>query len=92
MIAATKVAQKVKLDSYSDDEIEVVEELGVEDVVKREVGGYFAEANPESLPTITWWRTNALRDPNLSRVARRNLAVRATSAESERDFSAAGFV
>ena len=52
MIAATKVTQKVKFDSCSDDEIEVVEELGIEDVVKREVGGYFAEANPESLPTI----------------------------------------
>ena len=54
MIAATKVTQKVKLDSYSDDEIEVVEELGIEDVVKREVGEHFAIANLESLPTITW--------------------------------------
>ena len=44
----------MKLDSYSDDEIEVVEELGIEDVMKREVGGYFPIANLESLPTITW--------------------------------------
>ncbi|XP_052126121.1 E3 SUMO-protein ligase ZBED1-like [Frankliniella occidentalis] len=39
---------------------------------------------------LTWWKTRQKRYPTLARLARRYLAVPATSASSERDFSTAG--
>lgn len=39
---------------------------------------------------LLWWRQNAVRYPNLARLARRFLCIPATSAPSERVFSQAG--
>lgn len=61
----------------------------------------FEIAQYRSLPTLThnqmstanpleWWKSNAGQFPNLSKIARRVLCVPATSASSERIFSAAG--
>ena len=39
-----------------------------------------------------WWRRRIDEYPLLAQVARRNFGVRASSAEAERDFSAAGLI
>ncbi len=39
---------------------------------------------------LVWWLINAVRFPQLSHLARKFLAIQATSAPSERLFSAAG--
>ncbi len=48
------------------------------------------EKNIENLGVIDWWKANEVKYPYLSIVARRNIAVRATSSEAEHDFSVAG--
>jgi hAT family C-terminal dimerisation region len=69
-----------------------VEATGGADAVDVELSRYWVEENEEKLDVIDWWKVNEVRYPILAMVARRNLAVQATSAESERDFSAAGLV
>ena len=41
---------------------------------------------------LSWWEKHASEFPNLSQIARAILAIPASSAASERDFSTAGFV
>lgn len=41
---------------------------------------------------VVWWKDNERMFPLLGMVARRIMSVQSTSAEAERDFSAAGFV
>lgn len=48
------------------------------------------EKNETNLSIVEWWRTYKNKYPYLSIVARRICAVRATSSESERDFSVSG--
>ena len=81
------------LNVYSDEEDETAEvPISAPDdfSVARELGSYWAERNQEGIAPHIWWRENRRKYPILSNVARRNMAVRATSAESERDFSIAG--
>lgn len=60
--------------------------------VEKELKAYLGEKNANCLDAIKWWRANCVAYPVLSIIARRNMCVRATSAEAERDFSAAGLV
>ena len=61
-------------------------------------GGYRAAAGSEfndgklasNAPILTWWKEHAARFPYLSQLARRYLAMPATSASVERLFSVAG--
>ena len=61
-------------------------------------GGYRAAAGSEfndgklasDAPILTWWKEHAARSPYLSQLARRYLAMPATSASVERLFSVAG--
>lgn len=85
--------------AFSDDEDEVLPEGGGQEdtvetgieMVNRELQSFQKES--AALPSlIAWWKAKEPRYPYLSAVARRLMAVRATSAEAERDFSAAGFV
>lgn len=59
----------------------------------REVQLYFAE---DSIgldeDPLLWWKKNSPRFPNIAKVARRYLAINATSVPSERVFSAAGLL
>ena len=90
-----KKAALVKLGVYSDDEDEGDEPASHEqpaDLCEKEVMRYCLEKNESKLPVLEWWMQNEVRFPILAKVARRNLAVQATSSESERDFSAAGLV
>ena len=80
-----------KLGLYSDDEDDSPPQEGV-DAVDAELARYWVEVNEEKLEVIDWWKVSEVRYPILAMVERRNLAVQATSAESERDFSAAGLV
>ena len=87
-------APPTMLNVYSDEEEEATEApISTPDdySVARELGSYWAERNDGLAPHI-WWHENRRKYPILANVARRNMAVRATSAESERDFSIAGQV
>ena len=76
----------------SDEEEEKVENVISESQVEKEFKSYCGEQNLNGVDAIQWWRANSIAYPILSMVARRNMCVRATSAEAERDFSAAGLV
>lgn len=54
-----------------------------------EIDSYFSEKRT-ALSALDWWKVNCHRYPFLSKVARRLLAIPATSTPSERVFSAAG--
>uniref|UniRef100_A0A3Q2CJ70 BED-type domain-containing protein n=1 Tax=Cyprinodon variegatus TaxID=28743 RepID=A0A3Q2CJ70_CYPVA len=59
-----------------------------------EVAAYINYKTPKEDPfdLLCWWREHATVFPNLALIARSVLAIPASSAASERDFSAAGFV
>ena len=78
----------------ADDEIEQTanEDLSLEDICKGELESYIAaprlKLNKSNDPLI-WWKENQTTYPILAQLARIYLAVQATSAPSERIFSAA---
>ena len=57
----------------------------------QELKAYLLEENCKGNP-LEWWRQNCFRFPNIARVARKWLAVTATSTPSERVFSICGHV
>lgn len=62
-----------------------------ETTVEEEVAFYQAAAGiPVDGDPLEWWRKNECNYPHIARMARRYLAVPATSVPSERVFSAAG--
>lgn len=60
--------------------------------VEKEVKAYFREEHEGEIDLPAWWKRHSDEYPLLAQVARRNFGVRASSAEAERDFSAAGLV
>lgn len=58
--------------------------------IEEEICAMRFETNPDSLSVIEWWKKYAAKYPYHALVARRLCAVRATSSESERDFSVSG--
>ena len=80
----------MNFEQYSDDESEESIQIQGSKVVQDEMYAYKVEKNPDNLPCLQWWQRNSGKYPNMSITARRILAVRATSSEAERDFSAAG--
>lgn len=56
------------------------------------MSAYFLDRNKTGIPLPQWWKARDDVYPLMARVARRNMGVRASSAEAERDFSAAGLV
>ena len=55
-----------------------------------EVTAYLQTRSPPEVSILSWWKDEAGRLPKLSTLARQLLAIPATSAASERSFSAAG--
>ena len=76
--------------SVSFDSV-IVTGLEASDLKQTDLARYVAAAIPglETNPQ-EWWRGNQLSHPHLSQLARRFLAVPATSVPSERMFSSAG--
>ena len=63
------------------------------DTYRTTAGQQFNEGNlDEKANILMWWKKHAVRFPYLSRLARRYLAMPATSASVERLFSVAGQV
>lgn len=60
-------------------------------VIKRQIASFVSENQlPQTADPLTWWRDNESRFISLQILARKYLAIPATSASSERVFSVAG--
>ncbi|KAK3918993.1 Transposable element Hobo transposase [Frankliniella fusca] len=84
--------KKTKFDPYAAFR-ESAESLG--DPVEDEVEAYLREPlgiDFDHTKQLSWWMRRADRFPRLSKLARRYLCVPATSAETERTFSDAGWI
>ena len=85
---------KQSFDYYSDSEdgiqTNITTTKASEDAVEEEIVALKFETNGEGLGVIEWWKKHAIKYPYLAIVARRLCAARATSSESERDFSVSG--
>jgi len=85
-------------DDASDDETEIEKDAvstvslySAEAAVDAEILQYQREEKlPDASDPLLWWKINSIRFPLHSRLARKILAVPATSAPSERLFSSAG--
>ena len=77
----------------SDSEEETNDNRG-KDEIAREVENYRAEPemSKDEEDLLQWWRERRTRYPNLARLARKYLCVPATSTQSERVFSALGWL
>ena len=63
------------------------------DPVQGEVENYFKqEQSPRDSSPLNWWKGNGHRFPLLARLARKYLAITATSTPAERVFSVAGLI
>ena len=63
------------------------------DPVQGEVENYFKqEQSPRDSSPLNWWKVNGHRFPLLARLARKYLAITATSTPAEGVFSVAGLV
>lgn len=86
--------------SFTDDIFDLDDEDGDEDVrvlsheelSQAEMERYLAEprAKGKSLDILQWWKEHQMVYPYLARVARKYLAIPASSTPSERVFSACG--
>jgi hypothetical protein len=77
-------------DDDDDDEYEMFLERHTATSVQNEYDRYISEPMPRSkIDPLVWWKAHALGYPRLSRMARDILAVPATGAGVEREFSKA---
>ena len=76
-----------------NDTSEFDDDFGCDDD-RSEVDAYMAckPSQTSSDPLLTWWKLNAAIFPGIAGLAKKVLAVMATSAASERNFSLAGHV
>ena len=86
--SATRSAMSILLCSNEEDGNEEAEQ---ERSAEEEVKAYFAGKPPfKDSNSLAWWKANCQRFSRMAKVARHMLAIPATSASSERLFSAAG--
>ena len=80
---------KMSLDFYESDDEEEGEEN--EDIVAKEIQKYLKEPKPDrDSEPLKWWKVKESTYPVLSRIAKKYLAIPATSVEAERRFSDLG--
>ena len=90
-----KKKEEYKLLKLIDDVInpstETLSNLSATERAKAETSRYVAESTVQEDPLV-FWKTNSERYPSLSALARKYLAIPATSVPSERAFSCAGHI
>lgn len=86
--------RKLLLDWEDSDSEEETNDNRGKDEIAREVENYRAEPemSKDEEDLLQWWRERRTRYPNLARLARKYLCVPATSTQSERVFSALGWL
>ena len=86
--------RKLMLDWENSDSEEEMVDSGSKDEIAREIENYRAEPemSKDEEDILKWWRERRTRYPNLARLARKYLCVPATSTQSERVFSALGWL
>ena len=86
-------AKKLKPDGWLDDIIFVSESpaLSQKEIIEMEIDKYQSEpAIPQGDNSLIWWKAHELFYPHLAKLAKRVLAIPASSVPSERIFSLAG--
>lgn len=80
------IPKKSRWQKYSDN-LTVTNDCCIE----RELKSYLSNSTlTEEIDSLKWWQLNTINYPYLSNLAKKTLAIPASSASSERNFSAAG--